>query len=633
MKRTELKRRFLVLLWLAALLLHCAAVLAEDALVIEVEGLEGAPLQNVRASLGIERLKEQQQPDPERIRRLHRRAPAEIRRALEPFGYYHPTIKEELLEPKTPESPWVARYQVHAGNPVTVTKLDLALQGPGAKDPALLGLQSDFPLATGAVLDHRRYTAGKQTLVRGARRLGYLDADLEQHRIEVDPEAGSAKIELLLTTGPRYRFGPVSFQQEGFDEAYLRSFIPFRSGDPFLQESLAELRRALGSSGHFQQVEVERLDPMGENGDVIPLRVTLTPLKPNRYRARLGWGTDTGVGVHFDWTRRYLWDKGHHMSFATMLVQERAKLAADLRYGIPLDPLERTTLEFFVRHQGKDLTYEDVELTEGGETRILDNMAGVALPRPRRLWDLELEEKLELTYLTESYDVFDVLFGHYPDYVQVYIAGQLGDDRDILAPSFSALVPGVTWTYRSRDHSLYTTRGEFLRLSFKGALDGFGSNVSFLQGRISGAFIRPVARTDRLLLRGDLAYTAVDSIEVLGATFNQLPDYYEFRTGGDRSVRGYGYETLYPEDAITGGKHLLVASVEYEKSLYENWSAALFLDAGNAFNDYAEMDLKLGAGFGARWQSPVGLVRLDLGFPLNEAEDAFQIHFNIGPEF
>jgi len=317
-----------------------------------------------------------------------------------------------------------------------------------------------------------------------------------------------------------------------------------------------------------------------------------------------------------------------------VLVQTRAKLVADLHYGIPVDPLAGTRIELFARHQSKDLDYREVELDEGGSTRIVNNTLGIDLPRPRRLWGgLELQERIGITLLTESYDVFEVLFGHYPQVVQDFIADQLGEGRDTMNPSFRALIPGIEWTYRERDDALYATRGSYLRLELKGAVEGMGSNLTFLQTRLRGVHIRPLLGADRLILRADLAYTAADSEQVLGITFNQMPELYEFRTGGDRSVRGYGYETLLPEDAITGGRHLVVASVEYEKTLYKDWSAALFLDAGNAFNDLEKPDLHLGLGVGVRWRSPVGLVRLDLAHPLSKSDESFRVHFTIGPEF
>ncbi|MEE4109182.1 MAG: BamA/TamA family outer membrane protein, partial [Halieaceae bacterium] len=119
----------------------------------------------------------------------------------------------------------------------------------------------------------------------------------------------------------------------------------------------------------------------------------------------------------------------------------------------------------------------------------------------------------------------------------------------------------------------------------------------------------------------------------LGVTFNQMPEFYEFRGGGARNIRGYGFETLFPEDGITGGRHQIIASVEYEQRLLPDWSAAVFVDGGDVFNELDEFQTRIGAGVGVRWRSPFGPARLDLGFPLDDADSAFQIYITVGPEF
>jgi translocation and assembly module TamA len=622
-------------LWYLVLVLPLAAA-GQIQVEVRILGLEGDLASNVRALLSLERDKADPRLTPRIIERLHQRAPDEIRRALEPFGYYRPQIDARLLPPQAEDGTWLAEYRIDPEDPLRVTSADIGIVGPGGDDPKLRCEVDAFPLKPGRILDHRRYETGKRDLLQAARRLGYLEASLGRHRIDVDTQAYTARIAITLETGPRFRFGPAAFEQSGFDDAYLRSFIPFRTGDPYTPEPLAELRRALAATGAFQRVDVERLPAATEDPTLVPLLVHLEPFKPNVYRARVGWGTDTGFGVHFDWNRRYLWGRGHALRLGTVLVQERSKLVADADYAIPLDPLTQSRLELFARHQGKDLAYTDVGLSEGGTTRILNNTLGVSWARPRESWaGLELTEQVGLTFLTESYDVFDVLFGHFSPFVQGILETVLGEDREVLRPSFRALVPNFEWSVRRSDHAMFPRRAEYLSLELKGAFNGVGSNVGFWQARLGGVFIRPWGR-DRIILRGDLGYTDADTIvvESLGnIAFNQLPELYEFRTGGARSVRGYGYETLLPADSVTGGKQLVVASVEYEKALADSWSAAVFTDVGNAFNDYAEMDLRQGAGVGVRWRSPVGLVRLDLAVPLSEADDPFQVYLTIGPEF
>ena len=70
--------------------------------------------------------------------------------------------------------------------------------------------------------------------------------------------------------------------------------------------------------------------------------------------------------------------------------------------------------------------------------------------------------------------------------------------------------------------------------------------------------------------------------------FEELPAQYRFFAGGDQSVRGYGYEELSPVDADgnkVGGRHLLTATFELQRKLPKNLVGAVFVDAGNAFDN------------------------------------------------
>ena len=106
--------------------------------------------------------------------------------------------------------------------------------------------------------------------------------------------------------------------------------------------------------------------------------------------------------------------------------------------------------------------------------------------------------------------------------------------------------------------------------------------------------------------------------------------------GGDFSVRGYDYQSLGPKDndgLVIGGENLLTGSLELDQSVAEKWSVALFADAGNAFDDFDDINLKFGVGAGLRWYSPLGPIRLDLAIPLaDDAPDSFRIHITLGPD-
>ena len=107
-----------------------------------------------------------------------------------------------------------------------------------------------------------------------------------------------------------------------------------------------------------------------------------------------------------------------------------------------------------------------------------------------------------------------------------------------------------------------------------------------------------------------------------------------FFTGGAQSVRGYAYQSLGPVDAngeVTGGKYLVVGSIEFEHSFKNKWGVAAFYDVGNAINDISD-DLKKGTGIGVRWKSPVGPVRIDLASAISLEGNPWRIHITIGPD-
>ena len=610
-------------------------VLAGEAVELTIEGVTGEARDNVRNALRLNRRRNDPDLDGAAIRELHETAEAEIRRALEPYGYYRPSIESELRPPETGGQAWVARYDIDPGPPVPIAELDIRIAGSGAEDPELVALVQSVPLAEGQPFRHVEYESAKQDLLTSIRTRGYLDAEFDQRRVEVDVAAYTASIRLAIDTGPLHVIGPITFEQSLFAQDFLDRYRVLEPGAPFDQSAITEQRRVLSRSGYFEEVAIEQGEPGTDGRPAIPLKVVLTPFKANRYRLQFGWGTDTGAGIQGDWNRRYLGRQGHHFTFGGSAVQDQTRVAVDLRYNIPLDPLVEERLELGVRHQSRGLDFEDVELDEGGETRIVSSLVAAFWHLPvASLGDFELSSRAGLSYVRESYDVFEVLFGNLSQNAQQRIIDAIGQTAfETLAPDFDTVVPSVRLTARRTDNDLFIRRGDYFDLELLGADRSLGSNVDFRQLRFDSWTIRPVGEVGRLLLRTAAGYTDAETRNVLSVDFNRMPEFYEFRAGGARSVRGYRFEELFPGNAITGGKHQLVGSVEYEHQVTTDWSVAAFVDAGNAFNDRDNINEKYGAGLGARFRSPVGVARLDLAFPLDDSSDSFQIYITVGPEF
>src|SRR5690606_2460729 len=131
----------------------------------------------------------------------------------------------------------------------------------------------------------------------------------------------------------------------------------------------------------------------------------------------------------------------------------------------------------------------------------------------------------------------------------------------------------------------------------------------------------------RIISRADAGFTEADELI-------ELPSSVRFFAGGDNSVRGYAYESLGPtndDGDVVGGRHLLTGSIEYDHLFLPSWSAAIFIDGGNAFDTVDTFEALYGYGVGIRWRSPIGPIRLDVAGP-SDQRDAFRIHVSMGPD-
>ncbi len=572
--------RFLFLiLFLFALPLSAHAAVVR----VVIEGISGELLENVRASLSIEREKEQPALSEARIRRLHGLAPDEIRRALQPFGYYRPQIESELVRK---DSTLTARYRIYPGPAVHLSEVDLRLSGAGRDDPAFQKLIENFPIRKGDTLNDPAYEKAKRALQDLAAERGYLKAQLTRHEVQVDLERYEARAIIHFDTGPRYRFGPVTFEKTDLSPSLLMRFVPFQTGDPYSANQLFQLQNALADSDYFEQVEVDA-DPTKATDLEVPVTVRLKESRRNRYAFGIGYGTDTGPRGSASWLRRRINRYGHRLGADAEISQIQSRLTA--RYVVPLK--EPLTDQFIT-----SANWLDEHLpTRDNRTALLS----ASLTHQRGSW----QRALSMNFLHENFD--------------------LGTESG----SATVLYPEGAWTYVAADNRIYTMRGMRLLFDVRGTAEALLSDTSFFQTRAQGKWIHRIGSEGRAIARADLGYTALTNITALPASLR-------FYAGGDQSVRGYAYNSLGPKDAagdVIGGKYLLVGSLEYEHHLTGRWSAAVFYDAGNAMNTLSG-PLEQGAGIGVGWRSPIGLIRVYVASALSRSGNPLRLHVVIGPD-
>lgn len=554
---------------------------------IEVEGVGRDLERNIRSVLSLAN-EDEDELDEARIRRLHADAPEEIEEALQPFGYYRPVIRAELRQDG---ERWIARYTVDAGPPIEVASVDLRILGAGGDDPLFRELAADFPVKQGDVLFHPDYEQGKDLLTDVAAENGYLDAEFEQNEVRVDLERYRADVVLHYDTGPRYRFGEVRFNQDVLDPDLLRGYVTWERGEPLDVDAVLALQSVLADSPYWSRVEVltRREEAVGLE---VPIDVNLVPAKPQRFSGGLGYGTDTGPRATGMLELRRINRQGHRGEVETRVSE--IEQSARASYLIP-GPYPRTDiLSFNTAYQRERPDTSDTETY----------LIGAQRTQQRGSW----REALSLNYQRDDFEV--------------------GLDSGIV----DLLVPGASYERVRADDRIYTIKGERVRFALQGADESLLSDVSFLQATAEGKAIRTFGGRHRLIGRTQIGYTETDALR-------SLPPRYRFFAGGDQSVRGYGYQELGPEDEegnVIGGRTLLVGSLEYELRLIdvprlEDWSAAVFFDAGNASRTFGD-SFEQGAGLGIRWRSPIGPIRADFAWAVSEEGTPFRFHLNIGPD-
>lgn len=566
------------------LMWSASGMAAENTTTVEVvfEGIEGAVRDNVAAAVTLKRQRQETLTES-RIRFLHRRASEEIRPAMKVFGYYEPEIRSDL---KRTDDGWLAVYMIEPGKPVTIEKIDITITGEGADTEVFRQLRDDNPFSKGQRLEHQVYRDYKNRLARRASELGYFDAGFVTHTLRVNPHKYRADIDLKFDTGPRYRYGPVSFNQTLFSEEFLQNYIPFRQGQPYTSDGPLKLREALVNSDMFSSVEVRPDETTGEDREV-PVEVKLEPRKPHRYTAGVGFATDTGPRLSLGWDARYLNDHGHQFS-------------SDLRVSPVTSTLSGTYLMPYFRNRPADLGLRGSLKNEDTDT-AQSRSGQVSLFQNRTRWGWN--ETLSTAYLVEDFEV-------------------AGENE-----TSSLFIPGASWWKSWSDDPIYATHGGRLRLDIKGAAEPLLSDTSFIQARIAGKYVRSLGFRNRILTRLELGATEVTD-------FSSLPASLRFFAGGDNSIRGYDYQSLGPEDdsgRVVGGRYLIVGSIEYEQFVYKNYGVAAFIDFGNAVNDLSD-PLEVGTGIGLRWLSPVGLIRVDVAAGVTAENTPIRLHISLGSD-
>jgi len=619
------------------LALFCASAHA-DKVEYAVVGVDEPMLGNVRNHVTAFRIGSGARLNSRLRRKLTEDALNATAAALRPFGYFNPVV-DVVITPKE-EGNWLLTVNIQAGPPVLIKDLRLGLTGPGRELESLVSWYAEFPLAQGQVLNQQAWDKAKLDAMDLLEESGYLQAKFSRHTIRVDPVANTARLELIVDTGPRAVMGMVTFNQEIVNDDVLASLRRFKQGDPYHTFLLEKFRLDLWLSGFFEDIEVVERRDLAANPPRVDFEVNFTPRKKNTYQGTIGYGTDTLARFQFFYGRHLLSPRGDNFDIRVGWQQRDNQVGLQANYRLPRKTESR---QFWIASAGLQTEDREFKVAVDGD---LENRVDVAKGTINDYW-----LRLGHTRVRNIRDGFEQLFETvYVQYLNerrnfrpTDIVNPISLDSppmfsfdDLLKDTSNSLVIGLDWDWPEIRGNGFQTVGHHERAWVFTSNEAWGSDLDYTQVYLSSRW--NFLATDRLkvLLRAEAGYSHSTSIDVtvptdgpdVNVSVTDLPSLYRFRAGGNQSVRGYAYNSL--DNNGLGSNNIFTASAEAEFRFHENWSVAAFVDVGNAFNDWSNPDLKLGSGLGVRWYSVIGALRLDFAQGWALEGDPWRIHLSIG---
>ena len=253
------------------------------------------------------------------------------------------------------------------------------------------------------------------------------------------------------------------------------------------------------------------------------------------------------------------------------------------------------------------------------------------------LFDIPLSAGADLYNQTFDYDAYDkdsvgakIRFG-YPlhDFVRLYLSYgyDISDVHDIESYASSQIkdIEGenatskvsTTLRYDSRDLIFNATEGSDHRVTVQYA--GLGGDFAYTKVEADTGWYFPLWGDTIGFIHAKTGYVTENS-------GGKLPDFERFYLGGMNSIRGYGWHDISTKDADgadIGGEKMVQFNIEYQVPLFKEAGivGVIFYDTGNVYGVDEDIELSQmheSTGAGIRWYSPVGPIRLEYGYRLNE---------------
>ena len=538
--------------------------------------------------------------DDAELARLVALAEQDVRSLVGTLGYFSPVItinREEAGQRR------VIVIDITPGPAAVVASTAIDFEGDIAKssDPAAqvqkAEIESAWLLPNGQGFSQDAWDSAKTQALRGLVARRYPAGKLQSSLADIDPATNQANLSLKFDSGPLYRLGPLQITGVArYSPVLVPRLAQLRVGAAYDQKALIDAQQRIGSSGYFDAATVF-MDPDGDPA-AAPVQVQVREAPLQKVVLGVGASTDSGPRVSLE-----------HRHNRALGSDWRAVTKLQLEKKSPSLQTEWTSLP-------DEANWRWVGLARA--ERIDDN---TLITTGQRL-------RFGRTQQTERIDR-----NIYLQYERARVTGTgLTGNTNADTGDGSAASGNYVWTGRYFDSLPFPRSGYGLGFEVGG-----GFTLSAAANAKRQPFTRGVARWlgiaqldgSRIAMRGEAGV-------VLAPDTARVPSGSLFRTGGDSTVRGYGYRDIgikLPSGVIGPGRYVAVGSVEWQRPIKSNglptdWENTLFIDAGGVADKPQELRASVGIGTGVRFKSPIGPLQIDLAYGVKVKQ--LRLHTTVG---
>ena len=546
------------------------------------------------------------------------------------------------------------RFDIDEGRPVLISELAVT----GVEGLEALELESVLPLQIEERFSRIRLNAARDTLRMRLQNQGYPHADVF---ISSQILSGSykASVTFEVDSGPYAAFGPISVSgNRRLSDRVIRRMLPFSEGDEYSREATLLGQRNLFNLEIISSAQV--VDTLSV-GEVVPIEVKVAEGSVHRVRAGLGWSTIDCLNTEGRWTSRNFLGGARRLQLrarlSNILAEEMHDTVCgqagvgefgDLNWLVSADFTQPWI--FSSRYSlSSELFFERQSLQDV----FVRQAVGIDLGLVRRFragTTVTLSYRPELT----SLDAAEVFF------CTSFLVCTPTDINVLQSANWLAPV-GVSLGQDRTNRILNPTRGYSAVLDVELASDLTGSDFAYNRAFAQVAAYREASHGQVLAVRVRGGWVGAGTFGLLRSVGDIIHPQKRFYGGGPNSVRGFGQNQLgprvltvdvrtlvfpataegvaacLPDEVVDlscdagsladgrfdtpraiGGRVILEGSLEFRFPIQEGrFEAATFVDVGQVWSENERIDLgdlQVTPGIGIRYRSPVGPIRIDLGY-------------------